>query len=310
MSRHKIIVNPTSGRGNGERIIPLLQENLRNLGVDYALVRTEQPFHAVELAREATTDGYGVVVAVGGDGTSNEVVNGLMQAKENGHGDQVAMGVLAAGRGNDFAYSVGMTADLEKGCQVLAQGHRRKIDIGHVTGGQYPEGRFFGNSVGIGFDAVVGFEAAKMTRLTGAISYLVAVLKTIFLYYKAPLVQIEFEGQVMTLPALMVSIMNGQRQGGVFFMSPQARNDDGRLDLCIVEEVSKARIFTLVPHFFNGSQFQQKEIAFRQTNRLVVTALEGVLPAHSDGETLCVHGTELVVKLLPGQLDVICPQGE
>ncbi len=306
-----IVVNPISGRGNGERIIPLIQEKLRNLGVDYDLVRTERPFHAVELARQAAVDGYDVVVAVGGDGTSNEVVNGLMQAKQDGHdGHQMAMGVLAAGRGNDFAYSVGMTADLEKGCQILAQGHRRRIDIGHVTGGQYPEGRFFGNSVGIGFDAVVGFEAAKMTRLTGAISYLVAVLKTIFLYYKAPLVQIELDGQVMTLPALMVSIMNGQRQGGVFFMSPQAQNDDGQLDLCIVEEVSKARIFTLVPHFFNGSQFQQKEIAFRQTNRLVITALQGVLPAHSDGETLCIDGTELVVELLPGQLDVICPEDE
>jgi diacylglycerol kinase (ATP) len=308
MERYQIIVNPISGRGDGERIIPELQEILGGLALDYDLVRTERAGQAVELAYQAVADGYGVVVGVGGDGTASEVVNGLMRAKENGEGHQLAMAILPAGRGNDFAYSVGMSPDLERSCQILSEGNRRTIDVGHVTGGQYPNGRYFGNSLGIGFDAVVGFEAVKMTRLTGTVSYLVAVLKTVFLYYKAPQVQIEFDGQVMTLPALMVSIMNGQRQGGVFFMSPEARNDDGLLDLCIVEEVSKARIFTLIPHFFNGSQFGQKEIEFRRASDLVVRALQGVLPAHADGETLCVDGTELVIRLLPRQLEVICPR--
>ncbi|MEJ2748371.1 MAG: diacylglycerol kinase family protein, partial [Anaerolineae bacterium] len=249
---------------------------------------------------------FGVVVGVGGDGTANEVVNGLMQAKLAG-ADQTAMGILAAGRGNDFAYGVGMPDDLATVCQILAQGQRRRIDVGRVTGGLFPNGRFFGNSVGIGFDAVVGFEAVKMTRLSGFPSYLVAALKTIFLYYKAPQVEIVYDGQVTTMSALMVSVMNGQRQGGVFFMSPQARNDDGLLDLCIAEEVSRSRIFTLIPHFFKGSQFSQSEIKFGQTNKLVVTAVSGVLPAHADGETLCTDGTQLTIELLANQLDVICP---
>jgi YegS/Rv2252/BmrU family lipid kinase len=274
--------------------------------VDFELVRTERPLHAIELARQAAQDGFGVVIGVGGDGTANEVVNGLMQAKLAGY-DRTAMGILAAGRGNDFAYGVGMPDGLEAGCKILAQGSRRRIDVGRVTGGLFPDGRFFGNSVGIGFDAVVGFEAVKITWLTGFPSYLVAALKTIFLYYNAPQVEIAYDGQVMTLPALMVSIMNGQRQGGAFMMSPQSRNDDGLFDLCIAEGVSRRRIFTLIPHFFKGSQFSQPEIRFGQTDKLVVTAVTGVLPAHADGETLCTDGSQLTLELLPQQLDVLCP---
>lgn len=309
VNRYKIIVNPISGRGNGEHIIPSLQESLRKQGIDFDLVRTQRPSHAIELARQAAIEGFAVVVAVGGDGTANEVINGLMQARQNGN-FETAMAVLSAGRGNDFAYSAGMPEDLDDACRVLAEGYRKRIDIGFVRGGLFPDGRFFGNSLGIGFDAVVSVEALKMTRLTGTLSYLVAVLKTIFLYYTAPQVQIKLEEELLALPALLISIMNGQRQGGAFFMSPQAQNDDGLLDLCIVHEVSKARIFTLLPHFFSGAQFKQKEVQFRQAAQLTVTAVRGVLPAHLDGETLCTDATELVVKLLPRQLDLISPRLE
>ena len=303
--RHKIIVNPTSGRGNGEKIIPALQEGLRKYGVDFDLVRTERPFHAVELARQAAAEGFDVVVAVGGDGTANEVINGLMQVKENGT-LQTALGVIGAGRGNDFAYSLGMPADVDEACRVLAQGKQKTIDIGHMRGGLFPDGRYFGNSLGIGFDAVVTMEALKMTRLSGMASYLVAVLKTVFLYYQAPQIEITYRSELLSLPALMISIMNGQRQGGMFIMSPEAQNDDGLFDLCIVREVRKWRIFTLIPYFFSGAQFGQNEVQFLQTEQVTVTAVRGVLPAHLDGEIVCTEGKELRVKLLPGQMQAVC----
>ena len=119
--------------------------------------------------------------------------------------------------------------------------------------------------------------------------------------------EIAYDGQVITLAALMVSIMNGQRQGGAFMMSPLSRNDDGVFDLCIAKGVSRRRILTLIPHFFKGSQFSQPEIQFLQTDKLVVTAVTGNLPAHADGETLCTDGTQLTIELLPNQLDVLCP---
>ncbi len=302
--RYKIILNPTSGRGTGEQSIPQIESTLRSAGLDFDLVRTEKPWHAVALAQEAATQGYDVVVSAGGDGTVNEVLNGLMLAKKAGN-SAPAMGVLTVGRGNDFAYSMGIPTELEAGCQTLIENHRRTIDIGMVTGGLYPEGRYFGNGVGIGFDAVVGFEALKLKRLHGFASYIVAALKTIFLYFLAPKVRVLIDGNEMVLPSLMVSIMNGIRLGGGFMVAPQGVPDDGTFDICIARQVSRPQMFVLIAKFMAGTQADHPAILTQQASRLTATAIDGVLPAHADGETLCVDGTELSVELLPQQITLI-----
>ncbi len=117
MTTYKIIVNPVAGRGAGERAIPQIEGVLSEYGLDFDLVRTEAPWHAANLAQEAVAAGYDGVVAVGGDGTANEVLNGLMRAKQAGAGT-CPMGILCVGRGNDFAYGMGIPTDLETGCQV------------------------------------------------------------------------------------------------------------------------------------------------------------------------------------------------
>ena len=309
MTKYKIIVNPTSGRGTAEEAVPDLERFLRERNMDFDLVLTERPEHAGELAKQAALDGFDVVVVAGGDGTANEVLNGLMLAKQAG-ADGVAMGVIAIGRGNDFAFGVNVPPGLEDGFRVLEEDFRTNMDVGLVTGGLYPEGRYFGNGVGIGFDAVVGFEALKMTRLQGFLSYIVAAVKTIFLYYQAPLVRIEFDGQTMDKYTLMVSIMNGRRMGGGFMMAPDADIDDGLLDLCIAEQVSKARIFALIPRFMAGTQASQPSIQTGRTRSIVVTALEGSLPAHADGETLCTEGQQLKMEILPRQIEIICQKAD
>jgi YegS/Rv2252/BmrU family lipid kinase len=308
MKAFKIIVNPVSGRGKGAASIPAIRQLLESLDLHYDLVQTERPWHAAELAEQAVRDGYEVIVSVGGDGTANEVLNGLMQAKASQPDSALpaAMGILCVGRGNDFAYGMGIPSDLESGCQVLAQNKRRVVDIGRVQGGDYPQGRYFGNGVGIGFDAVVGFEALKMKRLSGFPSYIVAALKTIFLYYQAPEVRILFDSQEIRLRALMVSVMNGRRMGGGFRMAPAARQDDGLFDLCIAEQVSRGRIFGLIPHFMRGTQASQKEVRTAQASRLTVHALQGSLPVHADGETICTHGVQLTLELLPKQIEMVC----
>jgi diacylglycerol kinase (ATP) len=293
----------------GENSIPEIQRLFREHELTFDLVRTERPWHAVELTQQAVKDGFDVIVAVGGDGTSNEVINGLMLAKESGLG-QSAMGLICVGRGNDFAFGVGVPHDLEEACSTLAQDHRQTIDIGRVTGGLYPKGRYFGNGVGIGFDAVVGFEALKMKRLSGFVSYMIAAMKTIFLYFKAPKVRIEYDDQQLELQALMISIMNGKRMGGGFMMAPNAHVDDSLFDLCVASQVSKARIFTLIPLFMKGTQASHPSICTFQTRYLRVEALEGSLPAHADGETLCFEGEELTMEILPRQIEILIPQEE
>jgi YegS/Rv2252/BmrU family lipid kinase len=309
MPDYKIIVNPTSGRGAGLAAIPGLRSQLELVNLEYDLVQTEAPLHAISLARQAVLDGYQAVISVGGDGTANEVLNGLMQAKQAGEGT-AQFGIVAIGRGNDFAFGVEIPVELERVCQILAYGEGNWIDVGFVQGGEFPDGRYFGNGVGIGFDAVVGFESLKMKRLQGFSSYLVAALKTIYLYYQAPSVRIEYDDGSVEKSALMVSIMNGRRMGGGFMMAPDAVTNDGLLDVCIVEEVSKAGIFALIPRFMAGSQATHPAIATLQTKRIKVTALEGSLPAHADGETLCEAGDQLSIEILPRQIFVLCAPGE
>jgi YegS/Rv2252/BmrU family lipid kinase len=305
MEKLKIVANPVAGQGAGARAIPRIEQLLRQRGLDFQLVRTERRWHAAELAREAAATGWDVVVAAGGDGTANEVVNGLMIARQEGHRD-CALGVLGVGRGNDFGYGVGVPHGLEPACQVLAEGHRRAIDVGRVVGGLYPQGRYFCNCVGVGFDAIGTIEVAKMPRLGGFLSFFVAVLKTILLYYRAPLVTVEYDGQVLTQPSLMVSIMNGRRLGGGFMMAPQAEPDDGLFDLCIVREVSRARMFGLIPHFLRGTQATQEPVTTGQAARISIAAVKGSLPAQTDGEILCVDGQRLEIELLPRQIEVLC----
>lgn len=304
MSKYCLIVNPTSGRGNGESSIPLIEAKLKELGLDFILERTQRPGHAIELAQQAAQAGAQVVVAAGGDGTANEVLNGLVRARLQGL-PAPAMGLIPVGRGNDFGFGIGIPHDLSIACQALAADQRRSIDVGLAQGGDYPQGRYFGNGVGIGFDAVVGFEALKMKKLSGFPSYIVAALKTIFLYFKAPMLEIAFNDQAFTQSSLMVSVMNGRRMGGGFMMAPHAEHGDGQFDLCIVAQVSKPGIFALIPKFMQGTQEGHPAVRTARTQKITVTAIKGWLPAHADGETLCEKGQRLEISLLPQMLEVI-----
>ncbi len=305
MIRHKIIVNPISGHGQGKADLPRVEALLRTLGISFDLVCTEGPMHAVTIARTAAAEGYGVVAAMGGDGTANEVLNGLMLARNAGEGAP-AMGIIAVGRGNDFADGIGVPQGWDSSCRVLAAGKRRWIDVGKVQGGLFPEGRFFGNGIGVGFDAVVGLEAAKLTWLSGFPCYLVAALKTIFLYYRAPMLRIRYDGGVLEQPCLMVSVMNGRRMGGAFHMAPQSQSDDGLFTVCLAGQVSRLGIFFLIPRFIQGGQAGHPAIRFFDTTHLEVDALSGTFAAHADGETLCTQGTAIAAEILPRSIEVVC----
>jgi len=140
--RYFVIVNPTSGRGDGESSIPIIERCFSEARLDFKIERTTHPWHAADLAQQAVVEGFDVVASAGGDGTANEIINGLMRAKNAGQG-QAALAVLTVGRGNDFAFSMGVPAELDAACQALINNQRRSIDVGIVTGGLYPEGRYF-----------------------------------------------------------------------------------------------------------------------------------------------------------------------
>ena len=304
MPTYRIIVNPMAGKGHAAKVVPDVKKLLDEYQIKYDLIYTERPWHASELTKQAARERVDVVVAMGGDGTANEVLNGLMEAKKM-HDHCPAMGVICVGRGNDFGYGANIPHGLEAGCKVLADGFKKKIDVGHVSvDGQ--EGRYFGNGIGIGFDAVVGFEAAKMKRLGGFLGYAVAAFKVLFLYYKAPTVEIKFNSHKLIQPSLMVSVMNGRRMGGGFYMAPTSLANDGLFDLCIAGEAGHLRVLSLIFHFMKGTQVGKKCIQMEQASHLTVTAMKGTLPAHADGETLCFEGKHLELTLLSNQIEILC----
>jgi diacylglycerol kinase (ATP) len=299
MADQLVIVNPIAGRGAGERVIPRIVRLLREHGLSFDLVRTERPWHAAELARQAVVSGYRTVVAVGGDGTSNEVLNGLMAAREAGEGE-AAMGVLCVGTGNDFAYGMGIPLDLEEGCAVLARGRTRRVDVGHARGFRY-----FGNGIGIGFDAAVNVVASRLQRLRGFLVYLIAVLRTLLFYYRAPLTRIELDDQTLEQPALMISVMNGRRMGGGFLMTPFSRPDDGLFDLCIGKKMSQLEMLSFVPRFMKGTQVGDPRVTMARSRRVRVTVRDGTQVVHADGETLALDVRELDLEVIPQALSVV-----
>lgn len=299
-----LIYNPAAGKGRAGKILPQVKELLRKHGVPYDLTMTEGPGHALALSQKLAEEGCPLVVAAGGDGTVNEVINGLMQARTNGY-IKPALGVLPVGRGNDFAYGADIPLELDEACDVLVRGSRACIDIGRVTGGDYPQGRYFGNGVGLGFDAVVGFEAAKMTRIKGFLSYLAAVWNTMFIYSKAPIYEITIDDQQMCQRFLMVSTMNGRRLGGMFMVTPDGNTSDGMFDVCMAGAISQLGILGVVPKFINGTQTQHSEVKIIRTSKIHIRAVEGTIPAHADGETICTAGHELTIELLPSTLEVV-----
>jgi len=305
MTGYRVILNPVSGRGAAEQAAPEIERQLAERGLDFAVVRTERPWHAAELAQQAVRDGVDVVVAAGGDGTSNEVLNGLMLAKTALGDHKTAMGVLSVGQGNDFAFGAGIPKDLPAACDVLAANKRRRIDVGRVRGGLYPEGRYFGNGVGVGFDAVVGFEAFKLKRLHGFAAYAVAALRTMVIYYPAPVVRVSCGLEVLSQGSLMVSVMNGRRMGGGFMMTPQSAIDDGLLDLCVAGDIPRRKVLPLILRFMKGTQAGHPGIRFLRGREVTIEAVRGVLPAHADGETLCVDGQRLDIEVLSQQLDML-----
>ncbi|MFZ0532745.1 MAG: diacylglycerol kinase family protein [Anaerolineales bacterium] len=301
---YKIILNPIAGHGNGIKALPQIEQLFSQHGVSFDLQRTEHPGHGIDLTRQAVKEGYEVIVAAGGDGTVNEVINGLMLSKLEGI-PVPAMGVLCVGRGNDFAGSMGILTDLEAGFESLLARNLRSVDVGRVVGGKYPEGRYFGNCVGVGFDAITTIEVSKLPRWGGYLSFMAAVLKTVFLYNKAPMAKIEFDGSVITQRSLLISIMNGRRLGGGFIMAPDSIPDDGAFDLCIAEQMSSFEVIKMIPHFTRGDQATQPTIKTGRAAKISITAQDGPLPAQTDGEIICVDGSRLEVEALPRQIEII-----
>jgi diacylglycerol kinase (ATP) len=300
--KYWIILNPTAGKGKAAKKYPIIERFLREKGVNFEILLTKGVGDALNMARDLPIGGDDVTVAAGGDGTCNEVVNGLLG---RGLKNPPVFGILPIGRGNDFSATPGIPNDAVKALHLLIAGNVRPLDAGFVKGGFFPDGRYFVNGIGIGFDAKVGFEAAKL-RIKSGISYAVGALITVIRYEPSPVLQIRFDDKEVTLPAALVSVVNGRRMGGSFYMGPDALLDDGLLDICYVRhQKSRLDLLKIISHYTKGTQGECKGVNFGRGLRFHLKALEGGMAAHCDGETVCYEGMELEITCIPNALKLI-----
>lgn len=297
-----LIVNPAAGRGAGARLSQPIAERLHDHGLEFDLVTTTGAHDATRLAREAVAEGRETVVAVGGDGTFNEVLNGLLQTEDELL--DTALGLLPIGTGNDFAFGAGLPLDLWEACEVVARGHSRSLDLG-LFRADNEEPRFFGNGIGIGFDAMANIESRKIKRLRGTLLYLVAVIRTLAFYYDAPRTTLCVDGEERVQPSLMVSVMNGRRMGGGFYMTPTSEMDDGLLDLCVAGKVSRPKMVSFVPRFMRGTHTTDPDITMGQGRKVTIVS-ESPWAAQLDGEIYGVGASRYEVELLPQRMRLIC----
>jgi YegS/Rv2252/BmrU family lipid kinase len=306
--KHKIIVNPTAGKGYGARSVPRIEALLTAQGLNFDLVQTSWAGEAIEIARKAMQDGYDTIVAAGGDGTYQEVINGMLSKEPNSNGQTIGtLGLLPVGSGCDFAWSMGVPSDLESACALLAKHQTRIVDVGRISIDGKP--RYFDNTVGIGFEGVVTVEAKKVKYLRGMALYVPVVLKSIFLSLSPAQSTITYErdGHAHCLEGsfLMIDICNGMRAGGSFFVAPNAKPDDGLFDICLIPDISRARMLALLPHFLKGTHTNQPEVTILRCDRIEITSPDGLF-AHADGELLCVAAHRIVCETLPKKIRVLC----
>jgi YegS/Rv2252/BmrU family lipid kinase len=296
-----IILNPIAGKGYGARLASRVETEFQRRGCDYTLVRTEHPGHATELAKAATTQ---LIVALGGDGTVNEVANGMTEA------DKI-LGVLPAGSGNDFIKSINVSKRLSDAFDVLFRGKLLRIDVGSVATAKDDsatvhtgEGvRKFINGVGIGFDAAVAAKIPEIKYLTGVPLYLAAVLRTLG-RFKAPHFKMRLDGTQRESTNLLIAVGNGQCAGGGFYLTPDAMVDDGKLDVCLVDAVSIPTILRLMPLVMLGKHRKARQVTFMRAKELHFSAPSSFY-VHADGEIVGRDVFSVAIRLDEGALRVI-----
>lgn len=294
-----VILNPRAGRGRALRVWQQVESIFQEAGVPFVVRRTAGPCHAIELAAEAVREGWEAVVAVGGDGTVNEVANGLLLAREE-HGAEPTrpLGVLPAGSGNDFVKLLDLPRHKPRElARRLLRGQTRLVDVGRANE------RYFTNGVGWGLDGYVAFEAQQVRRLRGLAVYVWALLKSLRQYRNAPMC-IEVDGQVHEMTVTLAVVANGACYGGGFWICPHARLDDGWLDVCVGEAMTPARILQIVPRVMRGTHVGQPDVYFFK-GRVINLVSEIPLPAQADGELLGTHLTQLRVEIFHKALRVL-----
>ncbi len=289
------VINPAAGGGKAGRVWLKIESLLKQTGQQYRAYFTRFAGEGSGLAARGVLDGAELVVAVGGDGTLREVINGL-DLNDN------IFGVIPAGTGNGFIRSCGIPIHWHKALQGLAEWNPRQIDIGTVNG------TYFLNVVGMGFDAAVArAAAAKYNKLSGYLAYLAAFLDQIALF-KRFCCRVKCNGLYFEdNQTLLAVVANGSYYGGKLCIAPQAVIDDGYLDLCLIRKRNIPELAALGARVALKKHIESRAlIKFKGQNICLEDAQR--VPVHIDGDVVELPALEICVK--PGALHILAPRRE
>ncbi len=297
-----VIFNPAANHGRAKE----LEKTLQGMVKDYGGLDWESTIaigETQEIALRAIKSKYKHLIAIGGDGTVQEVVNGLLSVSK---AKRPSLGIVPTGSGNDFAGSLGITKDYVNALLSALTGRRHPVDIGLLKtndGKKY----YWVNVVGIGFDAVVDIRTRKMIFFTGFWLYLAAALQTILRNHIPYHFSGQMDGKKFERNLLMLVISNGKREGGGFKIAPSALQNDGVLNYLGVKEISRLRMLLTLPYFLKGTQAQLPYVEIGKLKKLEINA-DHPMQIHADGEIIAGFDSKaagLTIQVIPSAINVV-----
>ncbi len=271
MDKILFIINPIAGKERGEDLIPLIEKTMKENNREFKIEISQRERQATKIAEE-NLETYNTLVAVGGDGTVNEVARGIIN---RGKG---TLAIIPCGTGNDMAKVLGLSKDPIEALETIVRGRTRKIDIGKANN------QYFLNIASVGFDSEVVRNNIKIKkRIRHEISYTFSVIYTLFKYRNKKAI-VEIDGKVTEENILLLAVGNGRYYGGGLEILPMSKLDDGFLHVCLVSNVNKAVLFILFPSIFNGSHFKHKKYVRGYKAKNINVKTEEDVMLNVDGE--------------------------
>lgn len=292
------IVNPIAGNGYGNQVVPELEKRIKAHNIPGEIVFSERHGHAIELSARYAAAGYTHIIAVGGDGTMNEVAKALLGT------EGIITGIVPAGTGNDFVQILGYPDRFEeKHWDIFFRQHLVMMDYG--TCNTIP----FLNGMGLGFDAEVAaknYVAPGETKMGGKGKYLKAILETLF-FFREYRVKVKIGDKVEETDCFINTISNGRRYGGGFYLTPHAIANDGLLDVCMIKKLGLLKRLDILLKVTKGAHTGDRKVHYYTTDHLEVDFGKEV-PFHVDGEVL--YASKFDVRIFPARIPIIFnPEG-
>ncbi len=300
-----LIINPNASKGRGKKKVQEIKDTFKLFGRQCTVAYTRGPGHAEMLARKGVEYEYRVIIAAGGDGTVNEVLNGIMTSSDP---KSVTMGIIPIGRGNDFAWFAGIPFDIRRAVELIISRKSSLVDVGICKGTGHREGMYFFNGAGFGFEPAVNFRAMGYRHLNGMPSYVVAFFYILFHFPKPHHIRLTIDGKEQELDTQQISVCNGRRMGSTFIMAPKASISDGVFDVMYTThpfsrlgEILKAAI-----SFIRGSHVSDKaDFDYLNAKRVHIEVEGDGIEAHCDGEVFSRRGSSFDISILPQAIALI-----